>query len=362
MKSEASVVAMSAVIRKSAGLTAIGLAGLVAALAMPAPSAGAQDATRAARADSSEEKRWQAVAPGRVESLSGEIKITSPVVGLVGEVLVRPNDKVFAGEPLIRLHDNEIQARLAAAEAQIAVRRRARNDQNPSSRASDRRKAEDAVADGEKAVVDTRAALDRVAFERRAGRGSNADLESARTAFGRAQARLKQQKADLRRIETDSSTPLPTQVEGQLNIARAELLVAEAANERMTIRAPIAGSVLQVNVKPGELAGPSSTQPLVLLGDISALRVRAELDERDLAEIRIGHPVLVRAAAFRGREFAGKVSFIAPIVEPGRINARGQRALTDVDVVEVLVDLADAGPLAVGMKVDVYFRQENNQR
>ena len=75
-----------------------------------------------------------------------------------------------------------------------------------------------------------------------------------------------------------------------------------------------------------------------------------------------GNPSLIRAAAFRGREFPGKVSFIAPIVETGRINARGQRSLTDVDVVEVLVDLAEAGPLAVGMKVDVYFQHEGAQR
>ena len=276
--------------------------------------------------------------------------------------MVKPNDKVFAGEPLIRLHDNEIQARLAATEAQIAVRKRTRNDQNPSSRASDRRKAEDAVADAEKAVIDTRAVFDRIAFEMRAGRGSNVDLESARSALSRAQDRLKQQKAELRKIEADSNTPLPTQAEGQLNIARAELLVAQAAVEKLTIRAPVAGSVLQVNAKPGELAGPSSAQPLVLLGDLSALRVRGEVDERDLAEIRIGQPVLVRAAAFRGREFPGKVSFIAPIVETGRINARGQRSLTDVDVVEVLVDLAEAGPLAVGMKVDLYFQHEGAQR
>ena len=84
-------------------------------------------------------------------------------------------------------------------------------------------------------------------------------------------------------LETDGNTPLPSQAEGQLNVARAELLVAEAAIEKMTVRAPIAGSVLQVNAKAGELAAPSSTQPLVLLGDVSALRVRAELDERDLA-------------------------------------------------------------------------------
>ena len=345
---------------RAANLMVLGIAGLVASFATS--NAHAEEAARATRGEPPDDRRWQAVAPGRVESLSGEIKIAAPVVGLIGEVLVKPNDKVSAGEPLIRLHDNEIQARLAASEAQIAVRKRTRNDQNPSSRASDRRKAEDSVADAEKALIDTRAAFDRTAFDMRAGRGSEADLETARTVLSRAQDRLKQQKAELRKIEADSNTPLPTQVEGQLNIARAEQLVAQAAVEKLTIRAPVAGSVLQVNAKPGELASPSSVQPLVLLGDVSALRVRGEVDERDLAEIRVGQSVLIRAAAFRGREFPGKVSFIAPIVETGRINARGQRSLTDVDVVEVLVDLAETGPLAVGMKVDLYFQHEGAQR
>jgi HlyD family secretion protein len=36
--------------------------------------------------------------------------------------------------------------------------------------------------------------------------------------------------------------------------------------------------------------------------------------------------------------------------------------MTDVDVVEVLVDLGEPGPLAVGMKVDVYFRQDSAAR
>jgi HlyD family secretion protein len=121
----------------------------------------------------------------------------------------------------------------------------------------------------------------------------------------------------------------------------------------------MAGTVLQVNAKPGELASPSAAPPLLLIGDISALRVRAELDERDFGEIKIGQPAMVRAPAFRGREFAGKVSSIAPLVDAGRINGRDQRGLTDVRVVEVLVDLAEGGPLAVGMKVDVYFRHDS---
>jgi HlyD family secretion protein len=114
--------------------------------------------------------------------------------------------------------------------------------------------------------------------------------------------------------------------------------------------------VLQVNGKSGEMTAPSSPQPLVLLGDLSALRVRAELDERDFGEIKIGQVVSVRPEAFRGRELPGTVSFIAPIVQPSRTGSRGQRNQTDIDVVEVLIDMADPGPLAVGMKVDAYFR------
>jgi HlyD family secretion protein len=335
--------------------------GLTTASALLVSRIGAEEASRAARVEVPDDKRWQAVAPGRVEPTSGEIKVAAPLIGVVGEVLVQANDRVFAGEPLLRLTDNEALARLATAEAQVALRKRARNDESPSARASTRRKAEDAVADAEKGVVEAQAALDKMAAERRAGRGAPADLDALRTALTRAQDRLKQQKAELRKVEADTNTPLPTQVEGALNVARAELSTAQAALDKLTIRAPVNGTVLQVNAKIGELASPSAVQAPILLGDTSALRVRAELDERDFGEIKVGQPAVVRADAFRGREFAGKVAFIAPLVGPGRLNSRAQRNVTDVDVIEVLVDLAEPDALAVGMKVDVYFRPEGPQ-
>ena len=338
----------------------LGAIALLLAYGALAPKPDAQEGARPARPEAVDDKRWQAVAPGRVEPSSGAIKIVAPTMGVIAEVLVKANDKVFAGEPLIRLVDKEAQARLATAEAQVAFRKRARNDEAAPTRAAARRRAEDAVADADKAVLEAQAALDRAAAERRAGRGSDADLEAALTALSRARDRQKQQKADLQRIEADANTPLPSFSEGQVNIARAEMTAAAAAIEKLIIRAPIAGTVLQVNAKPGELTGPSSGRPLLMLGDISKLRVRAELDSRDFGEVKIGQPVLVRAAAFRGREFPGKVAFIAPLVEQGRINAGGQRNVTDVDVVEVLIDLAQADPLAVGMKVDVYFQPEGH--
>src|SRR5664279_6246278 len=107
---------------------------------------------------SSADKRWQAVAPGRVEPRSGQIKVATAVIGLVDKVLVKANDAVFAGEPLVHLADDELGARLAAAEAQVAVRKRARNEKAATGQAHNRRKAQDAVADAEESVYDARSA------------------------------------------------------------------------------------------------------------------------------------------------------------------------------------------------------------
>ena len=86
--------------------------------------------------------------------------------------------------------------------------------------------------------------------------------------------------------------------------------------------------------------------------------MRAELDERDVAEIKVGQAASIRAAAFPDKEFAGTVTSIAPLVEPSRLSSRGPGNRADVDAVEVLVKLAQPGPLTAGMKVDVYFGQE----
>ena len=310
--------------------------------------------------DGAADKGWLAVAPGRVEPVSGLIRMTAPVPGVIDEVLARANDKVFAGQPLIRLRDQEARAQLASQTAQVAMRKRIRNKESASSGAAAQRKAEDAVADAEAAVFQVRSLLDRAVADRRSGRGSDAGVAAARAGLKRAEEYLAQQTEELRRIAPDA--PLPTVAEGQLKIARSELSASRAAVEKLTMRAPIDGTILQISAKPGETISPAATAPLIQLGDTSALRVRAELDERDVEKIKSGQPVLVRPAALRGREATGTVSFIAPLVEAGRYTALGQRNATDVDVIEVLIELSEPGPLVVGMKVDVFFRQEGASR
>ena len=260
-------------------LGAFGIVALVTATAQPIDAQETAD-----RKAEENGKRWEAVAPGLVEARSGEIKIWATVSGRISKVPVSASDKVRGDEPLLRLDDEEARARVATAQDQVAMRKRARNDQ-AAGKAADRRKAEDAVADAEATLVEARDAFDKAALAKRTGSGSDAEIATARAAWKTAQDGLDQQRALLRKLETESRTPLPTQSEGQLNVARGELRLSIVELERLTIRAPIASTVLQVNAKVGELATPASPQPLMSLGDLSALRVRAELDERDVGKI-----------------------------------------------------------------------------
>jgi HlyD family secretion protein len=324
---------------------------IVGSLAMIERPIDAQQATL----PETDQTSWQAVARGVVEPSSGRIAIGSPVVGRINEVLVNTTDKVFAGQLLVRLDDQEARARVATAEARVAMDKRLRNDQSPG-KAADRRRAEDAVADAAAALVAARDSLDDATLEARATRGADVATAGRRSAWKIAQQALNQKRIELRKIEADTGTPLPTEIEGQLDIARLDLWAANVELEKTRIRSPIDGTVLQVKAKIGELAMPSSPQPLVVLGDISALQVRTELDERDVGEVSVGQSVVIRTDAFRGNEFSGKVAAIAPIVQARRINSFDSRNLTNFDATEVLIDLSKPGLLMVGMQVNVYFQ------
>jgi len=335
-------------------LAVAALTGLAATMMLSLPTTSAQESPRAG-SETLDRKLWLAVALGRVEPWSGEIRIGSPAIGRVAEVLVKINDTVFAGEGLLRLEDDEVKTRHAKAELQYSLRKRARSKD---AKGAERRRHEDAAYDAERSVIEARAVVDRAAAARRAGSGSEGDLQSARDRLARVQQQMEQRRRELVKFEADAPATVPTELEGQLAMARVDLRGAEAARDNLIVRAPLAGTVLQINIRAGELATPSAPQPLAVLGDVSKLRVRAELDERDYGQVKIGHKVVVRSAAFRGRDVAGTVSSVAPVIDAGRIGARGQRTLTDVNVAEVVIDLTERGPLAVGMKVDVYFARE----
>jgi len=301
---------------------------------------------------------WAASAPGRIEPKNGEVRIGSQMLGRIADVLVQMNDKVAAGDLLVRIDDEEAQAKLGAAEAETAVRRRERDAETVGRLAQDRRNADDAVAAAERSLFLSRRDLDRAIAARRVATGSEDDLVKARAAVAGARDKLEQERQALRKVQGAAGMPLPTRLESALATARAELLLAETAIERARIRAASDGTVLQVTAKVGESVAPSPEQALVVMGDVSALRVRAEVEERDVNKVRVGQKAIIRSDAFPGREFKGTVTTLGQSLAPPRLPSRGPRRPTDVDALEVLIDIEGAASLLPGMRADVFFVPE----
>lgn len=348
-----------------AGLASLGLAGFAVALIITpgnpiqirfnVPSASTTSTPASTTLGA--QLAWVAAAPGRVEPRSGQLRIAPGAVGRVEAIAVKMNDRVADGEVLIRLEDKEARARLSAAEAEAAVRKRERDAQPATAGRDSINKAEDAVYNAERAVMSARFELDdAIAADRKTP--GNQNLAGARRRHADAVDRLRQEQSSLASAISKSGTPAPNRLEAGLVAARSEVTLAETLLDKTRIRAPIAGNVLQINAKVGELVAPASEVPLAVMGDMSIIRVRAEVDESDVAKIKLGQRVFVKNTAYPGQEYEGKVAEIAPSLALPRMGSRGARRATDVEVMEVLIDLDSSSvPLLPGMRVDAFFRR-----
>jgi HlyD family secretion protein len=347
------------------GLASLGLAGFAVALIMSpgnpiqikfnTPAASSTSTSGGGAAPVSAQLPWVAAAPGRVEPRSGQIRISAGIGGRVEKVAVKMNDRVAEGEVLIRLEDKEARARLSAAEAEASVRKRERDGQSATAGRDSINKAEDAVYNAERAVMAARFELDdAIAADRNNANSQN--LSSARRRHADAIDRLRQEQSALASAISRSGTPAPNRLEAGLIAARSEVTLAESVLDKTRIRSPIAGKVLQIHAKVGEMVGPAMEIPLAVMGD-TAVRVRAEVDEHDVAKIKVGQRVFVKNTAYQGQEFDGKVAELAPSLALPRMGSRGARRATDVEVMEVLIDLDGTVPLLPGMRVDAFFRR-----
>jgi HlyD family secretion protein len=301
---------------------------------------------------------WAASATGRVEPKSGEVQITAEVPGRIEDIAVDLNDAVKGGDLLVQLDDANALTKVTAAAAEVSAAERARDDESVRGLAKERRDAEDSVATAERTLFGARQAFDEALREHRAGNGSEEAVTTARTNLDEAKKKLADERANLASVNAKAGMPLPTRLESALAIARAKLSSAELGVEKTRIRAPSDGNILNVIAKEGEVAVPRPDNMLMVFGDLSALKVRAEVEERDAAKIHVGQRVVVRADAFPNQDFEGRISSIAQSLSAPRIASRGPRRPNDVEVLEAVIDLDGLPPLLTGMRVDVFFKHD----
>jgi RND family efflux transporter MFP subunit len=180
-------------------------------------------------------------ASGIIEAVNENVRIAPPVAGLVTNVLVKVGDQVNERTPLFQLDDRDLRAQLLTREAAIPPLRAQIDEQKY--RIDDL----DTQLQRLKSVHDERAV-------------SDDDLK--RTWYA-----LEMAKRGAQRLEANLKQAIAQRDEVSILL------------DRLTVRAPRNGTMLQINVRAGEYATLGPSEPLMLLGDTERLQVRADVDE-----------------------------------------------------------------------------------
>ncbi len=242
---------------------------------------------------------------GIVETSTENIAIGTQIPGIVSKIYVQVGSCVKAGNPLFTIDDRAQQALVATRQAAAQV-------------------AEAQLADAkyELHLAETLAAQSITSIEER---------DRDRFAAQKAEAQLTQARADLNLTETDL--------------------------ERLTVRAPVDGQVLQLKVHLGEFAPVGVlAQPLILFGSVLPLHVRVDVDENDAWRVHIG----ARGIGFlRGnKEIKTVLQFVRfePYVVP-KISLTGQSSeRVDTRVLQVIYGFERGDlPVFVGQQMDVFI-------
>jgi HlyD family secretion protein len=300
---------------------------------------------------------------GIVEASTRNISVGTPVSGIVAKVLVTVGQKVKASELLFILDDRKERAVLAFRESALAQAKAKlerllqlpRKEEVPAARAR--------VKEAEANLEDLRMQL-RNAEKVTVGIAiSLEELNRRRYAVQAGEARLAQAKYNLELLEAGAWKPDIELARAEIANAEAEVRSAAVEIDRLTIRAPVGGNILQVNIRPGEYAqGGVLAQPLILLGDLERLHVRVDIDENDAWRF---HPGSSAFAFVRGNpqlKAALTFEYVEPYVVPKRSLTGDSTERVDTRVMQVLFSFNRADlPIYPGQLMDVYIEDRVDQ-
>lgn len=296
------------------------------------------------------------VAAGLVEPLSEEVKIGSELDGKLREVLVEEGQVVRKGQMLAVLENGDYAARIQLAKAGLREREAVLERLLNGSRQEERREAQANVREMAVLVDHARAERDRRTSLLDRGAISRTEFDGVDREFRVAQARLEAAKEHFALVDAGARQDERLRAEAEIERARAQIREAEASLEKTLIRSPLNGVVLRRYRKTGESVSANGNSPIVALGDTSRLRVRADVDETDVARLKIGQRAWVTAEAYPGRRFQGSVVRIGQAL--GRKNVRTDEPTERVDtkILETLIELDAGQQLPVGLRVDSYIQ------
>ena len=241
---------------------------------------------------------------------ASRVDVGSTLTGRVLAVSVAEGAVVNAGDVLVRLEDNELQAALAqsqASERQAAARL-------AGLRSTGRSAAQAGVAQAESVLVAVQAEFQRTQDLVAQGFLSQARLDEVRRAVAVAQAQL-----DAARAQSAANAEPGTdvaQAQAQLALASAARTAAEARLAESVLLAPAQGRVLSRLVEPGQIVQPG--RALLSLALAGPQQLVAQVDERYLGQLEPGQTADVLADAYPTQRFTARVLSLAPLIDAQR--------------------------------------------
>jgi cobalt-zinc-cadmium efflux system membrane fusion protein len=213
--------------------------------------------------------------------------IFSPYAGRVTKLFVRPGDEVKVGQPLFTVEATDmVQAQNDFIAAATALN-----------------KAHSALNLAQ--IIDKR---QRLLYEGKAVplkevQNARAVLEAAENDVRSADVALEATRNRLRILGKTDQEITAFQEKGTIDPATV-------------INAPIAGTIVQRKVGPGQYVGNNTSDPVFVIGDLSTVWVIAYIRESDAPSVRVGQAIYFTVLAYPERSFPANISYVAASLDP----------------------------------------------
>ena len=293
---------------------------------------------------------------GHVDTRQGPVLLQPTRAGRVSRVLVKENQAISKGVPLVQLDDHLV--RLQEQEAELAVRaarlQLARAGDGVRQYQARRAQAEAALEAANSKVMEAQHALDRKEQLVKKDLLDQVQVDVGRDQLNGARALVKVEQNRLRELDAVDPERAVELARLQLSRSQAQLERARQEREEYLLRAPVSGLVLRVLAQEGDLVGPTSPRPAVWLVPEGTWVVRAEVSQEFAGRVRNGLAVQVEDEASGALLARGRIAEVSPWFLPRR-QFSGLPTATNTDLtLECLIDLqAGKAPLRLGQRVRV---------
>ncbi|HSD99658.1 MAG TPA: efflux RND transporter periplasmic adaptor subunit [Burkholderiales bacterium] len=258
---------------------------------------------------------YEAVRSDLVQTVVASGRIITPqrasvgavITGRVARIPVEQGQGVKSGDILIVLDDEDERASVAQARGAVAqAEARLRQLREVSLPA-----AEQALIQAQANLTQARQQYDRSKELKAKGFVSQAALDDAKRNLDVAESQLRAAK-----LQVATNRPSGSDfalAETALAQARANLGVAQAKLDHTVILAPVDGTLIARNVEPGNVV--QAGKELMVLAPEGETQVVVQIDEKNLAQLRIGQHALASADAFPKDRFGAVLVYINPGID-----------------------------------------------